>query len=157
MSKINNSFRFTGYVGDKPETRFNSQTGELVAMQLSIGVDGSYKDKKNNGAVVDHTDWFDLSCYAKSLNEKVIQPYVEKGTRVQVRGRMRKVVWDSKTRFNDDQTPKKDSRIEFVMTEILLLGRPKNSTLPDSAEAAIGNTYTADSDEIDFDAVGIPE
>ncbi len=135
MSRINNSFRFTGNLGTDPEVRFNPNSGEPIA-SLPLAVDASYKNKAT-GEKVEKVDWFDLTIYYKGLVE-VVQKYTRKGSQIQVRGHMRKRVWESKDRKNAEGHPINESRIEFVVTEIMLLGRPKDDSAPQP-----GTTYTA--------------
>lgn len=135
MSRINNSFRFTGNLGTDPEVRFNPNNGEPIA-SFPLAVDASYKNRET-GEKVEKVDWFDITTYYKGLVE-VVQKYTRKGSQIQVRGHMRKRVWESKDRKDSEGRPIKESRIEFVMTEIMLLGRPKDDSAPEP-----GTTYTA--------------
>lgn len=135
MSRINNSFRFTGNLGTDPEVRFNPNNGEPIA-SVPLAVDASYKDR-GTGEKIEKVDWFDLTVYYKGLVE-VLQKYTRKGSQIQVRGHMRKRVWDSKDRKDGEGRAIKESRIEFVVTEVMLLGRPKDDNAPEP-----GTTYTA--------------
>lgn len=148
MSRINNSFRLTGHLGADPETRYLPTSGEPV-VRLSLAVNHAYRHK-DTGEKVERTDWFDLTVYFRGLVD-VAQQYVRKGSQIQVRGHLRKRVWDSKDRKDDSGAPLKESRIEFVVTEIMLLARPKAGT---DDESASDSSYTAgeDSDPIEDEA-----
>ncbi|AYK20465.1 single-stranded DNA-binding protein (plasmid) [Methylocaldum sp. MU1018] len=134
MSRINNSFRFTGNLGTDPEVRYNPNNGDPIA-SIPLAVDASYKNRET-GEKVEKVDWFDLTIYYKGLVD-VVQKYTRKGSQIQVRGNMRKRVWESKDRKDGEGRPIKESRIEFVVTEIMLLGRPKDDAAPEP-----GSTYT---------------
>jgi len=134
MSRINNSFRFTGNLGTDPEVRFNPKNGEPIAT-IPLAVDASYKNRET-GERIDKVDWFDLTVYYKGLVD-VVQKYTHKGSKIAVRGHMRKRVWESKDRKDDGGKPIKESRIEFIVTEIMLLDK-KGDSAPEA-----GTTYTA--------------
>lgn len=154
MSRINNTFQLSGFLGADPEKRFNQNNGNAIGL-MSIGVDSSYKNRET-GEVVEHTDWFDLTVYREGLI-KVIDQYVRKGSEITVRGYMRKRTWESKDRINEDGTPRMDSRYEFVVTEIRLGRRPKGSdtnqaTSQDLAQAnALATEASAASPDYDDD------
>lgn len=144
MSRINNSFRLTGNLGTDPEVRYNPNNGKPIA-SFPIFSDSSYRNR-DTGEKVEQGDWFDMTVYYEGLVD-VIQKYTRKGSQIQVRGHMRKRVWESKDRKDDNGKSIKESRIEFVVTEIMLLGRPKDDT--NAPEA--GTTYTAP------EGAGIPD
>jgi len=135
MSRINNSFRFTGNLGTDPEIRYNPNNGAPIA-RISLAVDASYKNRET-GEKIEKVNWFDLTVYYKGLVD-VTEKYTYRGSQIQVRGHMHKRVWDSKTRKDDEGQPIKESRIEFIVTEIMLLGRPKDDAAPEP-----GSTFTA--------------
>ncbi len=142
MSRINNSFRFTGHLGTNPEIRYNPNNGDAIA-RLSLAVDASYK---KDGEKIERVDWFDLTVYYPGLVD-VLQKYTQKGSRIQVRGDMRKRVWDSKDRKDGEGKAIKESRIEFRVTEVMLLGGPKEP----SGAPEPGTTYSAPENGPDFD------
>jgi len=124
MSRINNSFHLTGHLGASPEIRYNPQSGEPIA-RLALAVNHHYRDR-NSGERMERVDWLDLTVYFQSLVE-VVQKYCHKGTQIQVRGHLRKRVWESTERRGEDGQPRKESRVELIVSELLLLGRPKGS------------------------------
>lgn len=138
MSRINNSFRLTGNLGDDPVIRYNPKNGDPIA-SLSLFADSTYTNH-DTGEKVEGGDWFDLTVYYKGL-VGVVEKYTRRGSQIQVRGHMRKRVWDSKDRKDDSGNPKKESRIEFIVTELMLLGRPKSDTTNPAPES--GTTYQA--------------
>jgi len=152
MSRINNSFHLTGHLGADPETRYLPTSGEPV-VRLSLAVNHVYR-RKETGEKVERTDWFDLTVYFRGLVE-VAQQYVRKGSQIQVRGHLRKRVWESKDRKDDSGTPMKESRIEFVVTELMLLARPKagaddESPADSSYAAGEGSDAVEDDAELPF-------
>ena len=154
MSRINNTFDLTGYVGADPEKTFNSNSGKPI-ISVSLGVNDSYR-KKDSQERIERTDWFDLTVFQEGL-AGVFDQYVRKGSEIHVRGFMRKQVWDSKERVNGDGTPKKDSRIQFIVTDVRLLRRPKddsgNTGSPqdlDRANAALAHASSAYEDDTPF-------
>lgn len=125
MSRINNSFRLSGFVGSEPEKRFNPNNGKGI-MSLSLGVDASYKSR-DTGEVVDRTDWIDLTCFYDGL-VNVVEQYVHKGTEIHVRGIIRKQKWESKDRIGEDGKPLMDTRYQFIVTELRLGRRAKDDS-----------------------------
>lgn len=121
MSRINNSFSFIGHLGADPEVR-KLPSGQEVA-RLSLAVNSAYKDK-NSGERIEKTDWFDLAVYAPGLLD-VVRKYTHKGSQIGVRGTLRKAVWDSKDRKDENGKPAKESRIELIVSEVQLLGGPR--------------------------------
>jgi len=155
MSRINNTFDLTGYVGAAPEKRFNPNNGNPI-ITLSLGVDDSYKDR-TTGEVVERTDWFDLTAYREGL-AGVIEQYVHKGSGIHVRGHLRKQTWESKDRVDEAGKPKMDSRIQLIVTEIRLLQRPKDGTnnAPTPQELAHANAEAAATSTTPLEDEGIP-
>jgi len=122
MSRINNSFNLIGHLGADPDIRYNPNNGEPIG-RLALAVNHYYRDK-NTGDRIEKVDWFDLTVYFKGLVE-VVEQYCRKGTQIAVRGHFRKRVWESKERKDGEGKPLKESRMELIVTELLLLGRPK--------------------------------
>jgi len=122
MSRINNSFNLIGHLGAAPDIRY-LPNGDPMA-RLALAVNHYYRDK-NSGERIERVDWFDLTIYFKSLVE-VVEQYGHKGTQIAVRGHLRKRVWESKERKDEHGKPLKESRMELIVSELQLLGRPKD-------------------------------
>lgn len=155
MSRINNSFRFTGNLGKDAEIRYNPKNGKPIAT-FPLFVDSSYRNRETREKV-ERGDWFDLTVYYEGLVD-VVTKYTRKGSQIQVRGNMHKRVWASKDRKDLEGHPLKESRIEFKVTEIMLLGsRPKDEAASDQPQAGnsdwpeAGTTFTAPEDDYDDD------
>ena len=58
MSRINNSFRFTGNLGTDPEVRYNPNNGDPIA-SIHLAVDASYKNRET-GEKVEKVAWFEV-------------------------------------------------------------------------------------------------
>jgi len=121
MSRINNSFNLIGRLGADPDIRYMSN-GEPIG-SLALAVNHYYRDK-NSGERIERVDWFDLTVFFKGLVE-VVEKYCRKGSQIAVRGHMRKRVWESKERKDEQGRPLKGSRMEFTVTDLQLLGSPK--------------------------------
>ncbi len=122
MSRMNNSFDFTGFVGSDPEKRFNTTNGKPI-INLSLGVDASYKNRDTND-IVERTEWIDLTVYREGL-ANVIDQYVRKGSEIRVRGVVHKHKWESKDRTGEDGKPITESRYQFIVSDVRLMRRPK--------------------------------
>jgi len=53
MSRINNSFRFTGNLGTDPEIRYNPNNGAPIA-RIPLAVDASYKNRETGPGARPH-------------------------------------------------------------------------------------------------------
>lgn len=136
MSRMENEFRLTGNLGSDPEVRYNPNNGNPI-IRLPLAVNSYYKSK-DTGEKVTRVDWFDLTVYANHLAD-VVTKYTHKGSKVQVKGILRKQVWESKDRKDAEGRPIKESRIEFVVTAIMLLdSRPTQ----DGSTPEQGDTYS---------------
>lgn len=149
MSRMNNSFDFTGFIGSDPEKRFNGTNGKPI-INLSLGVDASYKNRDTN-EVVERTEWIDLVVYREGL-AGVIDQYVRKGSEIRVRGVVHKNTWESKDRVGEDGKPRMESRYQFIVSEMRLMRRPKGeegagSTAPQQDLAAANAAAAAASGE----------
>lgn len=143
MSRINNSFHYSGFVGADPEKRFNPNNGKPI-ITLSLGVDGSYRNR-DTGEKVERTDWFDLTVFQEGL-AGIFEKYVRKGSEVHVRGLSRTQTWESKDRVDENGKPKWDKRVQFIVTEVQLGRRPKGSSdtpLPSEQELQSANADAA--------------
>ncbi len=135
MSRINNSFRFTGNVGKTPEIRALNNGGKVA--EIPLAVDSSYRNKET-GERVERVDWFDVVTYSPGL-VGIVEQYVEKGREISVRGFCRKQKWESKDRQNQDGTPATDSRYEFVVTDLKFHGKATKPGAPDNGESYTGD------------------
>lgn len=78
-----------GNVGRDPEIR-NMQNGQSIA-NLSIATSESWKDKRS-GERVEKTEWHRVSVFNPNL-VRIIQQYVQKGTRLYIEGEVRTRKW----------------------------------------------------------------
>lgn len=125
MSRINNTFDLTGFVGNDPEKRFNTTNGNPI-LTVSLAVDDSYKDRET-GEIVNRTDWFELTIYREGLVD-IFEKYVRKGSEIHVRGNLRKQKWESKDRVDEEGSPRIETRIQLIVTSVRLGRRPKDGT-----------------------------
>lgn len=115
MSRLNNRYDLTGNLAADPVVRNNTNTGEIVAVEFQLAVDGSYK--KADGTLVEAVDYIKQTVYGERTRENVLK-ILRKGSRVRCAGVISKRTWDSKTRFEEDgTTPKKDSGYEFKLSQ----------------------------------------
>lgn len=158
MSRMNNSFDFTGFVGSDPEKRFNPNSGKPFIV-LSLGVDASYKDRNTN-EVVERTEWIDLTVFREGL-VGVFDQYVRKGSEIRVRGVVHKHKWESKDRTGEDGKPFTESRYQFIVSDLRLMRRPKDGASQNGAPAAQpdltqANAAAAAASAADMDDSDIP-
>jgi len=151
MSRINNSFTLIGHLGADPDIRYNPNNGEPIG-RLALAVNHYYRDKNTDERTA-RVDWFDLTVYFKGLIE-VIEQYCHKGTQIAVRGRLRKRVWESKERKDEQGKPLKESRMELIVSELQLLGRPKEAGKAGEADESLDASqsgYRHEGEEGGFD------
>ncbi|MEO1017951.1 MAG: single-stranded DNA-binding protein [Pseudomonadota bacterium] len=90
MSGDINFFVVDGYVGADPQINI---APDEKATRARFRIATSRKFQKESGDVVEYTEWFSVVCWGASYVEKVIQPYVTKGSFVQVMGRVQNTRW----------------------------------------------------------------
>ena len=106
MAKSINQVILMGRLTRDPEVR-TTTTGKTIT-SFSIAVD--------RGGQEDAANFFDVTAWEK-LGELVSQ-YLSKGRRCLVQGRLRQDSWD------DKETGKKRSKVEFVATDVTFLAGP---------------------------------
>lgn len=95
-----NQHTVIGNLGKDPEIR-NTKSGTLVA-NFSVATTRKTKDGKE-------TDWHNIVIFGDNLIDKVIRPYIKKGSQVMVQG-------SSQTRSWDDKTGMKRYKTEIVVS-----------------------------------------
>lgn len=109
-----NSVALIGRLGKAPESR-STGSGKKVA-NFSIAVDHGYGDKKT-------THWIDVVAWEKTAEAAV--NYLEKGSRVAVKGRLQQRSWQ-------DRDGNTRNKLEVVAEELTFLSdissrKPQNS------------------------------
>jgi len=87
-----NQVQLIGNLGQDPEIRF-TQDGKPIA-SFSIATSESWKDKQGNKQ--EKTEWHRLVSFSEGLNKNVIEPYVRKGTKIFVEGKLVTRKWQDK-------------------------------------------------------------
>ena len=83
-------FVVDGYVGADPQINIApEQKGTRARFRIAT----TRKFQKENGETVEYTEWFSVVCWGAAYVEKVIQPFVQKGSFVQVMGRVQNTRW----------------------------------------------------------------
>jgi|TARA_R110001583_G_scaffold4447_1_gene25773 single-strand DNA-binding protein len=114
-----------GNVGQKPEIR-TTKNGEKMA-SFSIATNKKYK--KQDGTQEKQTEWHKIVSFATSLNENVIEPYVNKGDKLYIEGELQTRKWekDGTTRHTTEIVLNKFAGV------IVMLGSNENPQgLPDN-------------------------
>ena len=82
-----------GNLGRDPEIR-KLQSGKSVA-NLNIATSERYKDK--DGAQQEKTEWHRVVVFAENLVDKVIEPYLKKGSKVLIEGKLQTRKWQDQS------------------------------------------------------------
>ena len=120
-----NKVLLIGNVGQKPEIR-TTKNGEKMA-SFSIATNKKYK--KQDGTQKKQTEWHKIVSFATSLNENVIEPYVNKGDKLYIEGELQTRKWekDGTTRHTTEIVLNKFAGV------IVMLGSNENPQgLPDN-------------------------
>jgi single-strand DNA-binding protein len=128
-----NQHTVIGNLGKDPEIR-NTKSGTLVA-NFSVATTRKTKTGKE-------TDWHRIVIFGDNLIDKVIRPYVKKGSQVMVQG-------SSQTRSWDDQ-----AGLKRYKTEIVVSGPGSTITLGQSNDRQQQPTASRDDDfgaDVPFD------
>ena len=120
-----NKVLLIGNVGQKPEIR-TTKNGEKMA-SFSIATNKKYK--KQDGTQEKQTEWHKIVSFATSLNENVIEPYVNKGDKLYIERELQTRKWekDGTTRHTTEIVLNKFAGV------IVMLGSNENPQgLPDN-------------------------
>lgn len=79
-----NKVQLIGNVGQDPESRV-MQNGKSV-LNMTIATSETWKNK--DGSKGEKTEWHRIVSFNDGLNKHVIEPYITKGTKVYVEGKM---------------------------------------------------------------------
>lgn len=106
----NANFQVIGHVGKVELTK--TSNGKTMA-RINIAVNSTWKN--DAGERQEKTHWIQTVCFNDALVTKVIQPYVEKGSYILVKGEVRtsKFEKDGEDRYS----------IDFVVDELGLLSK----------------------------------
>lgn len=147
----NNQFQFIGNLGEDPSVRYSTMTGKPI-IQFPLGVDENYRN--SSGEEIKRVSWHNMVVFGSDLNKglaKTIMDYMGKGTQVLVQGRIRKHVFESDDRFNEDGSKRKEVRYGFIVEQMRILSRWKNE---DAREDALNSN--TDGPQKDFEDEDIP-
>jgi single-strand DNA-binding protein len=114
MKAIKNKVQLIGRLGADPEIKMYDENKKLA--QLRLAVNDRYKNALNEW--VDDTQWFNLVAWAKLA--EYAEKFLLKGIEVAIEGRL------VNKNFIDKNGIKKTST-EVVLTEVLILGKSKDS------------------------------
>ena len=90
MSGDINVFVVDGYVGADPQI---SIAPEQKATRARFRIATTRKFQKESGEIVEYTEWFSVICWGEAYVEKLVQPYVKKGSFLQIIGRVQNTRW----------------------------------------------------------------
>ena len=120
-----NQVSLIGYVGDDPNVTQTKSNEYLASMRVATTERGF--TKKDGSKVEDKTEWHNVVFFG-SIAEKLIAPYVKKGSCVFIQGKLhtRAYVKDSIKRYVT----------EIVGDNIQLLGKKNETTTPSPAPSS---------------------
>lgn len=104
-----------GNVARDPECKYTTG-GDMVA-KFTLAVEDAWKD--GNGERKKSTNWIPVTTWG-ALAEKVVHPFIERGMRLAVQGRLRT--------YEYDKDGEKRYGFELVAEEILMLDSKKESS-----------------------------
>lgn len=126
-----NSVTLAGNLTRDPELR-TTQSGSAV---LSMGVAVNERRKDASGNWVDNPQFFDLSMFGNRAEK--IAPYLTKGTKVTVQGRLHYSSWQA-------QDGSKRSKVDVIVDEIEFMSRGQQQAprqAPAMQQAPGGQVY----------------
>lgn len=111
----------SGYLGKAAELRYTKGGTAVASFSMAVNerrkqADGSYADKAN---------WLD--CVMFGSRAEALLPYLAKGTKLAVGGRLRQTAYE-----HDGQ---RRSRVEIVVDEVELMNARREPQQPDGAPA----------------------
>ena len=122
-----------GNVGKDPEVK-TLEGGNMVA-SFPLATSESYKNKQ--GEKVDKSEWHNIVIWGNLA--KVVESYVQKGTKLALEGKIQTRTWD-------DKEGNKRYATDIVCNNMTMLGgKPSNDSAPATASAPEDN-----SDELPF-------
>lgn len=110
-----NQVNIIGRVGQDPEVK-SLPSGRLVC-SFSVATTRTWTQE---GQKKEQTEWHNIVFFGDNLIEKVIEPYVKKGSEVYIGGRLQTRSWEV-------EGGKKAYRTEIIGEQIQLGSRPKDS------------------------------
>lgn len=128
-----NQVSLIGFVGDNPTVN-QTKTNEYIA-SIRIATTERGFVKKDGTKKEDKTEWHNVVFFG-SIAEKLIAPYVRKGSMVFVQGKLR-------TRTYDDRNGIKRYMVEIVGDIIQLLDRKPNQSSEPTTQVSANNSLTA--------------
>jgi single-strand DNA-binding protein len=137
MAKTVNRVTLLGNLGRAPEVKATGG-GTLVAT-FSVATANRYKDGQGNWQ--EQAEWH--NCVAFGKLAEIVRDYVSKGSKLYLEGRMQTRSWD------DKDSGKKQYRTEVAVSELTLLGAPREKGVapqadPYSREAVYGDQDASD-------------
>lgn len=126
-----NQVSLIGYVGDDPNVTQTKSNEYLASMRIATTERGF--TKKDGSKVEDKTEWHNVVFFG-SIAEKLIAPYVKKGSCVFVQGKLR-------TRAYEKDSIKRYVT-EIVGDNIQLLGKKNETTTPSPAPSSAPTSGT---------------
>lgn len=123
MKAIKNKVQLIGRLGADPEIKIYDENKKLA--QLRLAVNDRYKNALNEW--VDDTQWFNVVAWAKLA--EYAEKFLLKGVEVAIEGRL------VNKSFTDKNGIKKTST-EVILSEVLILGKPKESVSISEEEPA---------------------
>ena len=121
--KIRNRVQLIGNLGADPKIK-KLDNGSTMAT-FSLATSESYHN--NKGERITETQWHNIVAFGKTA--EIIELYLKKGNEVALEGKLTH-------RQYEDNAGIKRFYTEVVMYEMLMLGKPKNETVPTKDQVA---------------------
>ncbi|MFD0749268.1 single-stranded DNA-binding protein [Mucilaginibacter calamicampi] len=112
MNNLSNSVRLTGRLGAAPEMKALENEKKVAKISLAT----SYHRKNGKGERIEETHWHQLILWNRQA--EIAEKYLDKGSQVAIEGRLA-------NRFYTDKDGVKHYVTEVVVSELMLLGKPK--------------------------------
>ena len=93
MSAALNKSQLIGYLGADPDVKHLREGGRVA--NLSVATSDSWTDKES-GEKVEKTEWHRVVIYNEALIDKVVEPFLHKGSRIYIEGKLETHKWQDR-------------------------------------------------------------
>ncbi len=120
MSRSLNKVLLIGRLGREPEMRYTPSSRPVTTFSLA-----TTRAWNSNGKRREETEWFNIVVWGQLA--EICKQYLHKGQQVYIEGRLQTRTWES-------AEGKKNTSIEVVANEMIMLGDRSSSKEPEDVE-----------------------